>query len=447
MGARSQRGIAVALACALALAACFADERPAVQTERATSGVVTETVTAPARVDASARQDVAAALSGVVIALEVDDGEHVDEGQVVVRLESTQVDLAREQAEAAQQAARQAGGIQVDGQGGATVETVERAVADLDEEIRPRIERARAEAEEIEDETQRTAALAAVDAVETSYLTTRAGLLATGAAIASQQDAVARSLAGALNQAIAQATAAQRAQAQAAARAAEAQADDLALAAPFSGTVQLGEAAATDGIILPGEVPPELAGLAGPFGAVPEGGGGTLQIGIGSIGDAVAHALILRHRQPDVFRAALAALVAPQALDHRQRELAPFSEGLYGNSEMLVDGFIDLYRAGIVRRRAWLLVLPVADLVASYFRRIIRGRSPFSADREHFHHFLQRRGMSVTGSVILVLSLLVVCGGIGYAGWRLGWPEPALFFGLMLVFAGQYVTAHFTREE
>jgi acyl-CoA hydrolase len=80
--------------------------------------------------------------------------------------------------------------------------------------------------------------------------------------------------------------------------------------------------------------------------------GGTLQIGIGSIGDAVAHALILRHQRPAVFRAALAALVAPQVLDEQQRELAPFSEGLYGNSEMLVDGFVDLYRAGILRRRA-----------------------------------------------------------------------------------------------
>jgi acyl-CoA hydrolase len=79
--------------------------------------------------------------------------------------------------------------------------------------------------------------------------------------------------------------------------------------------------------------------------------GGTLQIGIGSIGDAIAYALILRHQQPAVFRAALAALVAPAALDERERELAPFSEGLYGNSEMLVDGFIDLYRAGILRRR------------------------------------------------------------------------------------------------
>jgi acyl-CoA hydrolase len=79
--------------------------------------------------------------------------------------------------------------------------------------------------------------------------------------------------------------------------------------------------------------------------------GGTLQIGIGSIGDAVAHALVLRHKQPDVFRAALTALCAPRELEAQQRELAPFVEGLYGNSEMLVDGFMDLYRAGILRRR------------------------------------------------------------------------------------------------
>jgi acyl-CoA hydrolase len=76
--------------------------------------------------------------------------------------------------------------------------------------------------------------------------------------------------------------------------------------------------------------------------------GGTLQIGIGSIGDAVAHALILRQQRPAVFRAALAALVAPDTL--AGRELTPFDQGLYGNSEMLVDGFIDLYRSGILRR-------------------------------------------------------------------------------------------------
>jgi acyl-CoA hydrolase len=79
--------------------------------------------------------------------------------------------------------------------------------------------------------------------------------------------------------------------------------------------------------------------------------GGTLQIGIGSIGDAIAYGLILRHQKPEKFRAVLAALGSPEPLAESSLELAPFTRGLYGASEMLVDGFIDLYRAGILKRR------------------------------------------------------------------------------------------------
>ena len=79
--------------------------------------------------------------------------------------------------------------------------------------------------------------------------------------------------------------------------------------------------------------------------------GGTLQIGIGSIGDAIAYGLILRHQRPDMFRAALSALSRPESFHEDSLELTPFTRGLYGSSEMLVDGFIDLYRAGIMKRR------------------------------------------------------------------------------------------------
>lgn len=96
---------------------------------------------------------------------------------------------------------------------------------------------------------------------------------------------------------------------------------------------------------------------------------------------------------------------------------------------------------------AWLLVLPVADLVSSYFRRIVRGRSPFSADQEHLHHTLLSKGMSVSGTVILILLLLTIFGGIGYFGWYFEWPESYLFLGLMLVFGGQYLLTHFHRER
>ena len=77
--------------------------------------------------------------------------------------------------------------------------------------------------------------------------------------------------------------------------------------------------------------------------------GGTLQIGIGSFSDALTHALILRHTRNADFRALLGKLGVPLTGD---AELAPFAAGLYGCTEMLVDGFLALLRAGILRRRA-----------------------------------------------------------------------------------------------
>ncbi|MEX2621905.1 MAG: efflux RND transporter periplasmic adaptor subunit [Egibacteraceae bacterium] len=276
----SPRLVAVLLALALS-AGCFGDDRPAVETTPVSSGEVVERVSAPARVDAAARQDVAAAVSGVVVALDAADGDAVVGAQPVVRLESSQVDLAREQAAAAQSAAA-AAGITVDGGGDASRARTAEAVAQLDAETRPRIAEARARAGEVAADDQRAAALSAVDAVEASYLTTRAALLAAGDAVAAGQDQTAASLTDALNQAVAQATAAQRAQADAAAAVAARQADGLVAVAPFDGTIQLGGGAATDGApaagLPPGlELPPGLAGgLTGLPGAA---GGGTLRVG------------------------------------------------------------------------------------------------------------------------------------------------------------------------
>ncbi|MBX3607812.1 MAG: acetyl-CoA hydrolase [Piscinibacter sp.] len=78
--------------------------------------------------------------------------------------------------------------------------------------------------------------------------------------------------------------------------------------------------------------------------------GGTLQIGIGSLGDAIAQALIVRDRHGDEYRAILDAL-SPDGLDGR--ELGRFDKGLYGCSEMFVNGFLKLIEAGIVRREVF----------------------------------------------------------------------------------------------
>ena len=273
---------AVALACVLALGAagCSGDDRQTVEVEPVTGGEVTQTVSAPAAVEAAATQDVAAAVSGVVVAVKAEDGGTVKRGQTVLRLASTQVDLAREQAAAAQAAAAGVGGVAVDGNGDATLASTQRAVADLDRSTKPRLRQARRRAERIDDREQRVAALAAVDAVEASYQATRAALLQAGRSLAATQDATAESLSRALSQAVSSATSAQRLQAQAAAAAAAQQADNLVVKAPFGGVVQFGEAAASDGAPLPADLPPELAGLAGSIGGMGGGeGGGTLRVG------------------------------------------------------------------------------------------------------------------------------------------------------------------------
>nr|WP_218920236.1 acetyl-CoA hydrolase/transferase C-terminal domain-containing protein [Chondromyces crocatus] len=84
--------------------------------------------------------------------------------------------------------------------------------------------------------------------------------------------------------------------------------------------------------------------------------GGTLQLGIGSLGDAVVHAALLRHRHPDRYRDALAAtgaLTAHAPLIERIGGLGPFERGLYGATEMFVDGFVHLLDAGILTRRVY----------------------------------------------------------------------------------------------
>jgi len=82
--------------------------------------------------------------------------------------------------------------------------------------------------------------------------------------------------------------------------------------------------------------------------------GGTLQIGIGALSDALVHALRLRHARNADYRAALAALGgADNAVIPRSGGLEPFAAGLYGASEMLMDGFMHLANAGIVKRRVY----------------------------------------------------------------------------------------------
>jgi hypothetical protein len=75
--------------------------------------------------------------------------------------------------------------------------------------------------------------------------------------------------------------------------------------------------------------------------------GGTLQIGIGQIGDALAQGLIVRHRDPSQFLGIMKRL---SPMSSPALETVSFDKGLYGVSEMLTEAFLALIDAGILKR-------------------------------------------------------------------------------------------------
>ena len=86
-----------------------------------------------------------------------------------------------------------------------------------------------------------------------------------------------------------------------------------------------------------------------------------MQIGIGSLADAIARWLIVRHETPSAYAVLLDAVPIQHQLT---RERSPFSRGLYGCSEMVVDGFLPLLDAGILKRR----VFPDVELHQRHLR-------------------------------------------------------------------------------
>ncbi|MDX1677598.1 UDP-N-acetylglucosamine--undecaprenyl-phosphate N-acetylglucosaminephosphotransferase [Arsukibacterium sp.] len=83
----------------------------------------------------------------------------------------------------------------------------------------------------------------------------------------------------------------------------------------------------------------------------------------------------------------------------------------------------------------WLIAIPLMDMVAIMLRRILKGQSPFQADREHLHHISLRLGLNSRESLILITSLAWIFACIGIIGEYLLVPEVAMLLLFFLVFA------------
>ncbi|MBI3698914.1 MAG: acetyl-CoA hydrolase [Afipia sp.] len=101
--------------------------------------------------------------------------------------------------------------------------------------------------------------------------------------------------------------------------------------------------------------------------------GGTLQIGIGQVGDSLAQSLIVRHRDPKAYLEIMSRL-APGTT---QLESGTFAKGLYGVSEMFFEAFVGLIEAGVLNREVDGAVLHAAFFLGpKAFYRALRDMAP-----------------------------------------------------------------------
>lgn len=79
----------------------------------------------------------------------------------------------------------------------------------------------------------------------------------------------------------------------------------------------------------------------------------------------------------------------------------------------------------------WILVLPVMDTLSLAIRRVRKGQSPFSADREHLHHIFLRAGFTHGGTTLTLVLVAFGLGAVGVLGSLVGVPDVLLLMGLI----------------
>jgi HlyD family secretion protein len=228
------------------LAGCSGDDESTVVVRPVGRATVLEVVEAPATVVPRASATVTAPAPGTVAEVLVKDGQQVNTGTVLLRLDSPSARANLRQAEQADAQAAEAATVQV------PTADISSAQARSDVAAGEGFDRARTAAEQIPDPRLRASALAGVARAEAEYAAAREEAKAAVAQFNAGIGSVAEAL-GSLSQA-------QRVQTRAAVTAAQRVVDALTVRAPIPGVVVLGsggDAATTGGLgEAVGQLPP-----------------------------------------------------------------------------------------------------------------------------------------------------------------------------------------------
>jgi len=160
---------------------------------------------------------------------------------------------------------------------------------------------------------------------------------------------------------------------------------------------------------------------------------GELQVGIGAIGDAFVHSLLLRHKDNQNYRQVLQALEVEEKFGEiigRTGGTGVLEQGLFGASEMVVDGFLHLYEAGILKRLVY-DYLPIQRLLNEELigHEVTPATLELLLQRKAVHIYLSREDFDY------LVRFGVFREGLNYDD------------GAIITSEGLRIAADFTREE
>lgn len=84
----------------------------------------------------------------------------------------------------------------------------------------------------------------------------------------------------------------------------------------------------------------------------------------------------------------------------------------------------------------WIIAIPLMDMIAIMYRRLRKGMSPFSPDRQHIHHLIMRSGFTSSQAFILITVSAAILAAVGMIGERSNFiPEWVMLALFLLIFA------------
>jgi UDP-GlcNAc:undecaprenyl-phosphate GlcNAc-1-phosphate transferase len=87
----------------------------------------------------------------------------------------------------------------------------------------------------------------------------------------------------------------------------------------------------------------------------------------------------------------------------------------------------------------WFLAVPLLDMGLVILRRLLKGRSPCLAGRDHLHHILLVAGYRPATVVHISMGFAILLGSAAMLTWRLRLPDWVLFYGFLVLLGVGYL--------